>query len=214
MTEIKEKIRGKKEEEKNSKENNNKKIINLIVISGPSGVGKTTIIKKILQDPELKDKLMFSVSHTTRKKREGEVEGQDYFFVSEEEFMRMVERGEFIEWAKVHGHLYGTSYENIKLAQKSGKLLILDIDVQGAEKVREKKGDSAIFIFIKPPNLDELKKRLELRGDTKDIETRINNAKKELEFEKKFDYSIVNENLEKAVLQVKEIIKKFINNNK
>jgi guanylate kinase len=213
MTEIKEKIRGKKEEEKNSKENN-KKIINLIVISGPSGVGKTTIIKKILQDSELKDKLMFSVSHTTRKKREGEVEGQDYFFVSEEEFMRMVERGEFIEWAKVHGHLYGTSYENIKLAQKSGKLLILDIDVQGAEKVREKKGDSAIFIFIKPPNLDELKKRLELRGDTKDIETRINNAKKELEFEKKFDYSIVNENLEKAVLQVKEIIKKFANNNK
>jgi len=105
MTETKEKIRGKEEEKKNSEENN-KKIINLIVISGPSGVGKTTIIKKILQDPELKDKLMFSVSHTTREKREGEVEGQDYFFVSEEEFMRMVERGEFIEWAKVHGHLY------------------------------------------------------------------------------------------------------------
>lgn len=124
--------------------------------------------------------------------------------------MRMVEKGEFIEWAKVHGNLYGTSYENIKLAQKSGKLLILDIDVQGAEKIREKMGDSAIFIFIKPPNLDELKKRLESRGDTKDIETRINNAKKELEYEKKFDYSIINENLEKSVLQLKEIIKKIL----
>jgi guanylate kinase len=184
--------------------------VELVVISGPSGAGKTTIIKKLFEDKDLKDKLMFSVSHTTRKRREGEVEGQDYFFVSEEEFMRMVEKGEFIEWAKVHGNLYGTSYENIKLAQKSGKLLILDIDVQGAEKIREKMGDSAIFIFIKPPTLDELKKRLESRGDTKDIETRINNAKKELEYEKKFDYSIVNENLEKAVSQLKEIIKKIL----
>jgi len=187
-----------------------KKRVELVVISGPSGAGKTTIIKKLFEDKDLKDKLMFSVSHTTRKKREGEVEGQDYFFVSEEEFMRMVEKGEFIEWAKVHGNLYGTSYENIKLAQKSGKLLILDIDVQGAEKIREKMGDSAIFIFIKPPNLGELKKRLESRGDTKDIETRINNAKKELEYEKKFDYSIINENLEKAVSQLKEIIKKIL----
>jgi guanylate kinase len=187
-----------------------KKRVELVVISGPSGAGKTTIIKKLFEDKDLKDKLMFSVSHTTRKKREGEVEGQDYFFVSEEEFMRMVGKGKFIEWAKVHGNLYGTSYENIKLAQKSGKLLILDIDVQGAEKVREKMGDSAIFIFIKPPNLDELKRRLESRGDTKDIETRINNAKKELEYEKKFDYSIVNENLEKAVSQLKEIIKKIL----
>jgi guanylate kinase len=187
-----------------------KKRVELVVISGPSGAGKTTIIKKLFEDESLKDKLMFSVSHTTRKKREGEVEGQDYFFVSEEEFMRMVEKGEFIEWAKVHGNLYGTSYENIKLAQKSGKLLILDIDVQGAEKIREKMGDSTIFIFIKPPNLDELKKRLESRGDTKDIETRINNAKKELEYEKKFDYSIINENLEKSVLQLKEIIKKIL----
>jgi guanylate kinase len=187
-----------------------KKRVELVVISGPSGAGKTTIIKKLFEDESLKDKLMFSVSHTTRKKREGEVEGQDYFFVSEEEFMRMVEKGEFIEWAKVHGNLYGTSYENIKLAQKSGKLLILDIDVQGAEKIREKMGDSAIFIFIKPPNLCELKKRLESRGDTKDIETRINNAKKELEYEKKFDYSIINENLEKSVLQLKEIIKKIL----
>jgi len=187
-----------------------KKRVELVVISGPSGAGKTTIIKKLFEDESLKDKLMFSVSHTTRKKREGEVEGQDYFFVSEEEFMRMVEKGEFIEWAKVHGNLYGTSYENIKLAQKSGKLLILDIDVQGAEKIREKMGDSAIFIFIKPPNLGELKKRLESRGDTKDIETRINNAKKELEYEKKFDYSIINENLEKAVSQLKEIIKKIL----
>jgi guanylate kinase len=187
-----------------------KKRVELVVISGPSGAGKTTIIKKLFEDESLKDKLMFSVSHTTRKKREGEVEGQDYFFVSEEEFMRMVEKGEFIEWAKVHGNLYGTSYENIKLAQKLGKLLILDIDVQGAEKIREKMGDSTIFIFIKPPNLGELKKRLELRGDTKDIETRINNAKKELEYEKKFDYSIVNENLEKALSQLKEIIKKIL----
>jgi guanylate kinase len=187
-----------------------KKRVELVVISGPSGAGKTTIIKKLFEDESLKDKLMFSVSHTTRKKREGEVEGQDYFFVSEEEFMRMVEKGEFIEWAKVHGNLYGTSYENIKLAQKSGKLLILDIDVQGAEKIREKMGDSAIFIFIKPPNLGELKKRLESRGDTEDIETRINNAKKELEYEKKFDYSIINENLEKAVSQLKEIIKKIL----
>jgi guanylate kinase len=187
-----------------------KKRVELVVISGPSGAGKTTIIKKLFEDESLKDKLMFSVSHTTRKKREGEVEGQDYFFVSEEEFMKMVEKGEFIEWAKVHGNLYGTSYENIKLAQKLGKLLILDIDVQGAEKIREKMGDSTIFIFIKPPNLGELKKRLELRGDTKNIETRINNAKKELEYEKKFDYSIVNENLEKAVSQLKEIIKKIL----
>jgi len=215
MEETREKIIDRKEKELNIKDLNIKENkVNLIVISGPSGVGKTTIIRNILQDTELKDKIMFSVSHTTREKREGEVDGQDYFFVSEEEFKRMIEKDEFIEWAKVHGHLYGTSYKNIELAQKSGKLLILDIDVQGAEKIREKMRDSAIFIFIKPPSIEELKRRLVSRGDTKDIELRINNFRKELEYEEKFDLSIVNENLEETVAQLKKIIKNLLNESK
>jgi len=215
MEEKREKIIDRKEKELNIKDLNIKENkVNLIVISGPSGVGKTTIIRNILQDTELKDKIMFSVSHTTREKREGEVDGQDYFFVSEEEFKRMIEKDEFIEWAKVHGHLYGTSYKNIELAQKSGKLLILDIDVQGAEKIREKMRDSAIFIFIKPPSIEELKRRLASRGDTKDIELRINNVRKELEYEAKFDLSIVNENLEETVAQLKKIIKNLLNESK
>jgi|UPI0003B7453C guanylate kinase len=215
MEETREKIIDRKEKELNIKDLNIKENkVNLIVISGPSGVGKTTIIRNILQDTELKDKIMFSVSHTTREKREGEVDGQDYFFVSEEEFKRMIEKDEFIEWAKVHGHLYGTSYKNIELAQKSGKLLILDIDVQGAEKIREKMRDSAIFIFIKPPSIEELKRRLVSRGDTKDIELRINNVRKELEYEAKFDLSIVNENLEETVAQLKKIIKNLLNESK
>lgn len=187
----------------------------LIVISGPSGAGKTTIIKRILSDPELKDKIMFSVSHTTRKKRKGEKEGEDYFFVSEKEFREMIEKGEFLEWAEVHGNLYGTHKNNIEKAEEENKILLLDIDVQGAEKIREKMKEKAVFVFIRPSSIEELKKRLISRGDTpeKEIEKRIKDAQKEIEEEKKFDFVIINDNLEHAVNELKEIAKKVISEN-
>ena len=181
----------------------------VVVISGPSGAGKSTIINSLLRDKFIGRFLMLSVSHTTRKKRKGEKHGREYYFISPEKFREMIAKGEFVEWAEVHGNLYGTAKSNFKEAEKKGKILILDIDVQGAEKIRKVVGGyKALFVFVKPPSLRELRRRLERRGDTspEDIKIRLRNAKEELKHEKKFDATIINRDIDEAVRELKKIL--------
>ncbi len=176
----------------------------LVVISGPSGVGKTTIIKALLS--RRKD-VIFSVSCTTRPKRPGEVHGRDYFFITEEEFQSMVERGEFLEWAQVHGYLYGTPRRFVEKALREGKSVLLDIDVQGAMKVMETFKDG-VFIFIAPPSLEALEKRLRKRSTESEesIRRRLEDAKWELKHIDRFQYLIVNEELDTAIYELDSII--------
>ncbi|MFC2166528.1 guanylate kinase [Acidobacteriota bacterium] len=168
----------------------------LIVISGPSGCGKTTLVKRVI--PEVHD-LAFSVSFTTRKKRNSEIEGKDYYFVSEDEFKRMIKKHDFVEWARVHEHYYGTSFSEIEEKEtKNG--LILDVDIQGARQIRMY-DPNAKLIFIFPPEFKELKKRLFRRGDEtlESIEKRLKVAKIEIQCYTEFDYVIINDRLEEAV---------------
>jgi guanylate kinase len=175
----------------------------LYVVSGPSGCGKSTLVRMVMREVE---GLEFSVSHTTRKKRETEQEGKDYYFVSKEEFQELTEGNLFIEWAVVHGHYYGTSRREIerKAVQKS---LLLDIDVQGAQQVKEKH-KKAIFIFVLPPRYHELKKRLVSRGQDSPntIRKRLEMAKKEIRSYTMFDYIIINDKLKDAAEELKSII--------
>jgi guanylate kinase len=173
----------------------------LFVVSGPSGVGKTTLIKRFL----MKDKqATFSVSYTTRPPRRGEVHGRDYYFISEDKFKEMIKAGEFLEWENVHGHLYGTPKREVKMLLDSGRDVILDLDVNGAISVKKAFPD-ALTIFIMPPSIDELIKRLSIRGE-EEIALRIKRAREEIEKGMDFDYTIVNENLKKSLEELKRII--------
>jgi guanylate kinase len=175
----------------------------IFVVSGPSGCGKTTLVKRIL---ETVDRLAFLISHTTRKRRETEVEGKDYFFVSKEAFKRKIAQDAFAEWAEVHGNFYGTSKEEI---EKKGKKLslVLDIDIQGAEQIKKKYKES-VLIFIFPPRFDELKRRLSKRGDETEesIERRLTAAKKEILSYPNFDYIIINDQLDRAIRELEAVI--------
>ena len=175
----------------------------LFIVSGPSGCGKSTLVRLVMREVE---GLEFSVSHTTRKKRETEQEGEDYYFVSKEEFQELIDGNLLIEWAVVHGHYYGTSRREIdrKAIQQS---LLLDIDVQGAQQVKEKH-KKAIFIFVLPPRYHELKKRLENRGqdNPQTIKNRLEMAKREIRSYPMFDYIIINDKLEDAAEELKSII--------
>ncbi|MCD6192023.1 MAG: guanylate kinase [Candidatus Aminicenantes bacterium] len=174
----------------------------LFIISGPSGVGKSTLVRQVLADLE---GLEFSVSHTTRPKRSGEVEGQDYYFIDQNEFETMIREDRFIEWAVVHGHYYGTSKREIEKKAALGDV-ILDIDVQGAQQIKDKM-KRGIFIFIFPPSFEELKKRLYKRGESEAaLRKRLETARKELRFYSQFDYLIINDQLEKAVTELKAVI--------
>jgi guanylate kinase len=176
----------------------------IYVISGPSGCGKSTLIDRALVD--LKD-IYFSVSHTTREKRDGEAEGKDYYYISREKFQKMVQKKEFIEWAVVHGACYGTSKKELERKQTRGDV-ILDIDVQGAMQVRQKIR-KAIFIFILPPRYQELKKRLKNRGldSAVAMRKRLARARQEIWSYSRFDYIVVNDELEKAVADLESIIR-------
>ena len=176
----------------------------LVVISGPSGVGKTTIIKAILS--RRKD-VIFSVSCTTRPKRPGEVHGRDYFFITEEEFKAMIDRGEFLEWAEVHGHLYGTPRKFVDKALKEGKSVLLDIDVKGAMNVMRTFRDG-VFVFIAPPSLEALEERIRKRKteDEESIRRRLEDARWELQNIDKFQYLIINEELDTAIEELDSII--------
>lgn len=178
-----------------------------IVISGPSGTGKSTLLKKLFS--EFPDKFGFSVSSTTRKPREGEVDGKDYNFVSVDEFKSMIEANKFIEWAQFSGNYYGTTVKSVNKVTKSGKTCILDIDMQGVKSV--KKTDlNARFLFVAPPSVDALRERLTGRGTEtpESLEKRLSAATAELEYAKTgaHDLTIVNDDLEKAYAKMKEFI--------
>ncbi len=169
----------------------------ILVLSGPSGAGKSTIIESA--SSKIGD-YYFSISTTTREPREGERDGVDYYFVSKEEFEEDIKAGAFLEYATVHGNYYGTSLNPVKEALKSGKLVIFDIDIQGHRLVRAKIGDLVTSVFITPPTLSELEKRLYSRSTDKDsiIEKRVNNAKEEIKAICEFDFVIINDNIERA----------------
>ncbi len=176
----------------------------LFVISAPSGSGKTTVCHRVL---ETVPDLAYSISHTTRPPRHREKDGADYFFVGEEAFNRMRDQGQFLEWAHVHDHFYGTARKQIERCRESGKDILLDIDVQGARQVRDKVPD-AVLIFILPPPFEVLEERLRRRqsDDEEAIKTRLANARTEVEAIREYDYIIVNDNLEEAVRDFTAVI--------
>lgn len=177
----------------------------LIVISAPSGAGKSTLLSRLLQAV---DNLWYSVSYTTRAPREGEQHGKDYFFVSVEEFLRMRERGEFLESAHVHGNFYGTSWRYIENELKLGRDILLDIDVQGAAMVSKVMPHTAL-VFVMPPGYDVLEQRLRARDldKTDAIERRLRNSREEVTRFREFHYVIVNDDLEQATQALISIVR-------
>jgi len=176
----------------------------IFVISAPSGAGKTTLLTRVMKEVP---GLLFSVSYTTRPPRSNEQEGRDYHFVSPSVFEKMVERNEFLEWAEVLGNRYGTARIDVNALESEGVDLLLDIDTQGAKKVREKV-DRSVFIFLLPPSPRLLEERLVKRGEDppERVRYRLANAVKEVSEAPSYDYVIVNEQVEEAVRQLKAII--------
>lgn len=176
----------------------------LMVISGPSGVGKGTVCEQLLKENL---DIKYSISATTRKKRPNEENGKNYFFYSEEDFKKMVDEGKMLEYAKVHGNYYGTPKDFVLNSIENGEVVILEIDVQGAMQVKKNYPDAA-FVFLLPPNFEELKKRI-INRNTEDIETinlRMKNAEKEVKFINEYDYAVVNEDVKDTVEKIKAII--------
>ena len=184
----------------------------IIAISAPSGSGKTTIVRRILKDiPEL----VFSVSATTRKRRNDEKEGVHYYFITEEQFKEKIEKNEFIEWEKFYDYYYGTYKKVVDDAVSSGKSIILEVDVKGALSLKSIYPD-AVLIYIVPPSFDELVSRLVKRKteDEIDLQKRIDRAKMELGMKDKFDYFIDNTKLENATLETENLIRNLISKEK
>lgn len=177
---------------------------NLYIVSAPSGAGKTSLCQKLASDMS---NIRHSVSFTTRKSRRGEVNDRDYTFVDEDEFLRMVEAGEFAEWARVHGNLYGTSKKRLEALRDEGIHVILDIDTQGAKEIRSSYHDG-IYIFILPPSLDALKERLEKRmsNSAEEIALRLKRAAEEIKNYTRYDYVIINTDFDEALAELKAIV--------
>jgi len=186
-----------------SKQKNKEKGL-VFVISAPSGTGKTTLVRRVME--QIPD-LHFSISYTTRPPRANEREGIDYHFVSPSHFQKMVERGEFLEWAEVLGNRYGTAFASIKNLTFKGIDLLLDIDTQGAKKVMEKL-DQTVLIYLLPPSLEILRERLVKRGlDSPEmIQYRLANARRDIEESDWYHYLIVNDRIENAIDKLKAII--------
>lgn len=174
------------------------------VLSAPSGAGKTTLYRGVMK--QLSD-MTYSISYTTRRPRSGETDGVDYCFVGRPVFEEMIGAGEFVEWAEVHGELYGTHRRTLQATLEAGKDIILDIDVQGAQQLRES-FNKGVFIFVFPPSLDELEKRLRGRDTDSDevINRRLCIATKEMALYKNYDYLIINDDLAQATSSVIHII--------
>jgi len=175
----------------------------LIVLSGPSGAGKGTICKELLKETDIK----YSISATTRKPRKGEKHGREYFFLSKEEFQKKIQEDEFLEWACVYDNYYGTPKSFVEEVLSKGYDCILEIDPQGALKVKQKKPD-AVYIFICPPSFNELANRITNRGteDIQEIKKRLSCAKEEMLSVENYNYVVVNDVVENAVKKIKAII--------
>lgn len=178
---------------------------NLIIVSAPSGTGKTSILKRVMEQVE---RLEFSVSHTTRSPRPGEQDGSDYYFVDHRLFEQMIEQDAFLEWARVHDNYYGTAMAPIENKLRRGYDVILDIDVQGADIVRQNPRLEYVDIFIIPPSSAELERRLRQRGteDEQSIATRLANGVEEMHHSAKYKYLIVNDRVEDAATMLGAII--------
>ncbi|HJZ84480.1 MAG TPA: guanylate kinase [Polyangia bacterium] len=176
----------------------------LVVISSPSGAGKTTLCQRLLKD---EPQLVFSVSYTTRTMRSGERDGADYHFVDDAGFQKMVERDEFAEWAEVHGKRYGTSVRFVDEALSGGKDVLFDIDYQGGRQLRAKFEADALLVFILPPSLAELERRLRQRAtdDEEVISKRLHKAHEEIEHYALYDFLIINDDLERAYAELRSI---------
>lgn len=175
----------------------------LIVISGPSGAGKGTICKELIN----REDLWISVSATTRSPRAGEVDGQNYYFLTKEGFAEKIEEGDFLEYAEVYGNFYGTPKSTVIEKLESGKDVILEIDIQGALRVKETYPEG-LFIFILPPSMEELKNRIIKRGSEtqESLMTRFKSAYKEINFVSKYNYAVVNDEVDLAVTKIQSII--------
>ncbi len=182
----------------------------LIVISAPSGCGKTTITNALLKrHPEF----TFSVSATTRSKRRNEVHGRHYFFLTKEEFDRAIEKNDLVEWEEIYGNCYGTLKSVVDEALEQGKILLFDVDVNGGLSIKKQYPDDTVLIFIEPPGLEDLKNRLQRRNTEDEIQfnRRLERVPMELEKGKLYEYSVVNDDLEKAINDVDKIVQKEIN---
>jgi len=175
----------------------------LVLLSGPSGAGKTSVCERLLRTPEV----VRAITATTRSPRPGEVDGEHYFFLDDAAFREGIEGDRFLEWAEVHGRLYGTPREPLERQLDSGRTVLLSIDVQGAEALMDR-GVSALYLFLEPPSIEELRRRLEARGsdDEATIELRMRNALAELARKDRYDHSVVNDDLDRAVAEILELI--------
>jgi guanylate kinase len=184
--------------------NNNNKPGILFILSGPSGVGKGTVCKKLLAEDQ---NLRYSVSVTTRSPREGEIDGVSYYFITKEDFLLKREQGEFLEWAEVYGNFYGSPLSAARENLAAGHDVILEIDIQGAKKVKKHFPDG-VYVFLMPPSAQELDHRIRKRGTDgpESIRLRLSSLKKEVEAITEYDYVVVNDVLERAVQKIRYII--------
>lgn len=182
----------------------------IIIITAPSGAGKTSITRHLLK---VYPQLAFSVSAATRPARANEKDGQDYYFITEEEFQNKIRNNEFVEWEMVYeGRYYGTLKSELKRIWESGRIPVLDIDVKGAIHVQGQYPDSTLSIFIQPPSIEELKRRLLSRGTESDasLQARINKAGYEISFSHSFNHVIMNNDLQRAQVEAEAIVKEFV----
>ena len=183
-------------------------MVNFITISAPSGSGKTTLCKALqVVEPDIQ----WSISYTTREKRDIEEDGVDYHFISSDKFEDFIINGFFVEWENVHGYYYGTSLKSLKNAIYENKMLLLEMDVKGSMNIKKLYPEKTFSIFIIPPSIEHLRDRLKNRGtdSAKRIEVRLKRFQEEMEFQNKFDYVMVNENLDSAKIELQNKVRKL-----
>ena len=182
----------------------------LIIFSAPSGAGKTTIVKHLLESDL---DLQFSISAASRPKRPNEIDGRDYYFISAEDFRRKIKNDEFLEWEEVYkDHFYGTLKSEVERILAQGKNVIFDVDVVGGMNIKKYYGDKALSVFVMPPSVTHLEQRLRGRSTESDenLKKRIEKAEHEMSFKDKFDFVLINDDLKTALLEAEKVVKEFI----